>query len=91
LTKDFLIPTTWLDECRALRARFYADPWTECRLLLSAGLFSEAHKVVVWDLAPEAVVRSDFEMLESMFVELKDVSTQVANWQTGGQVRCCLL
>jgi hypothetical protein len=87
LTQDLLIPTAWLDECRALQARAEHDSWSECALLLSAGLYSEAHKVVVWDLAPEAVVRSDFEVLESMFAELRERQVQVADWQSGGQVR----
>lgn len=57
------------------------------KFYLSADMFSEAHRLLVYDLAPEAVLRGDVKLLIRLFDELDDVQDQVADWQSGGQVR----
>ena len=88
LQEEFLVPSTWIDGSKALRAKARGDVWQEHLHLLSAQLYSEAHRLLVLELAPEAILRSDMRLLTSLFEPLLSVQDQVADWQTGGQVRC---
>lgn len=54
-------------------------------LYIAAGLYNQAHDLAVVDLAPDAVVRHDLELLKNLFV--KFVGKSVDGWHVRGKVR----
>lgn len=56
---------------------------------MKAQRFTDAHRVVVKELAPEAVIRGDLTKLKKMFQGLS--SDIVADWPSGGKVRYLVL
>lgn len=69
---------------QALYALDKGDVWEAYQLYLQAGLYSAAHDIAVLQLAPEAVVRDDLELLESIFVEF--TGRPVEGWHVRGKV-----
>ena len=53
-------------------------------LYLSAGLYNQAHQLAAHDLAPEAVIKGDLELLKELFRKFK--GHPVENWQIRGKV-----
>jgi len=90
LQDDYSIPAAWISEARALLCKGQGKIWEESRWLLQAEMFSEAHRLVVHDLAPEAVLRGDMSLLVRLFEQLEEVQHDVADWQNGGQVSSLL-
>lgn len=69
---------------QALYALDKGDVWEAYQLYLQAGLYSAAHDIAVLQLAPEAVIRDDLELLESIFVEF--TGRPVEGWHVRGKV-----
>lgn len=53
-------------------------------LYLSAEMYSAAHNLAVLELAPDAVIRQDLELLRELFQRF--VGQPVAGWSFGGKV-----
>jgi nuclear pore complex protein Nup98-Nup96 len=62
-------------------------------LYIVAGLWNAAHDLVVLELAPDAVIRRDYELLKNLFNRMAGQS--VDGWHVKGKVRglssslCC--
>lgn len=54
------------------------------QLYLNAGLYQQAHDLAVVDLAPEAVIRQDLDLLVSLFERI--ASQTVDRWHVRGKV-----
>jgi nuclear pore complex protein Nup98-Nup96 len=54
------------------------------QLYLNAGLYQQAHDLAVVELAPEAVIRQDLDLLVSLFERI--ASQTVDGWHTRGKV-----
>lgn len=67
------------------------DSWEAYDRYVSAGLYDEAHSIVVRDLAPETVIRGDHSLLVDILSNLERHEDAVHNWQSGGKVRSALL
>lgn len=59
------------------------------QLYLNAGLYQQAHDLAVVELAPEAVIRQDLDLLMSLFERI--ASQTVDGWHTRGKVTSFLL
>jgi hypothetical protein len=66
-------------------ARDDGNIYEEYQHLLRAGLFDRAHGVVLTDLAPEAIIRRDNDLLRRLVEPLAD--KEVETWNHGGKVR----
>lgn len=69
---------------QAVTARYNKDLYLAFQLHLEAGEHSVAHEIVVRELAPEAILRQDVELLRRLLQDF-DVRA-VENWESGGQV-----
>ncbi|UZJ56093.1 hypothetical protein CBS101457_005413 [Exobasidium rhododendri] len=74
--EDFLvtklkIPVEWLYEAKADRASSRQDRWREFKYLLSADLYVRAHEIAIRFLAPEGIIRQDFEFLLHLFAPFR--------------------
>ena len=60
------------------------DVYGAFELYLSAGMFNAAHDLAVRELAPDAVIRDDLELLKSLFEQFRD--HPVDDWHVRGKV-----
>lgn len=91
LNEQYRIPISWVAEARALKCQSQGRLWEQSQYLLQAEMFSEAHRVLVQELAPEAILRGDMSLLVKLFDPLIEVQDEVTDWQNGGQVSFELL
>ena len=61
------------------------DVFEAYHLYLQAGMHSAAHELAVFELAPEAVIRDDLELLKVLFERF--VGHAVDGWHVRGKVR----
>lgn len=57
--------------------------------MLRAELWNEAHKVIVKQIAPDAIINDDYEFFFGLLQDLaslEDTATKVTSWNTQGQV-----
>jgi nuclear pore complex protein Nup98-Nup96 len=69
---------------QAIYALNRGDVFEAYHLYLQAGMHSAAHELAVFDLAPEAVIRNDLELLKVLFERL--VGHTVDGWHVRGKV-----
>ncbi|KAF1991983.1 hypothetical protein K402DRAFT_388546 [Aulographum hederae CBS 113979] len=102
LTKEYLIPASWLHIASATYACTVEDNRTkEVSHLLAAGRWEEAHSVLTHLVGPRAVIERDFDELRELmggFMDLPDDAKaaglergkrpkdMITDWNLGGQV-----
>ncbi|KAF7794784.1 hypothetical protein EIP86_005926 [Pleurotus ostreatoroseus] len=69
--------------CQAIHALNRGDLYDAYELYLSAGLYNSAHELAVLELAPDAVIRQDLELLKGLFDKI--AGHPVDNWQIRGK------
>lgn len=84
LKKTLKIPSCWIYTARAELAQYENRLYDQYRWLIKAEKFTDAHRVVVNELAPEAVIRGDLSELKRLFEGLS--SDNVADWPSGGKI-----
>jgi nuclear pore complex protein Nup98-Nup96 len=60
------------------------DVWEAYELYITAQLYNEAHELAVNELAPDAIIRQDLNLLSSIFSRFTNHA--VAGWHHGGKV-----
>jgi hypothetical protein len=70
--------------CKAIHALDNGDIWEAYELYLAAELYTVAHDLAVLELAPEAVIRQDFVLLNKIFAKISKRS--VEGWHNRGKV-----
>ncbi|RDB27909.1 Nuclear pore complex protein Nup98-Nup96 [Hypsizygus marmoreus] len=78
------IPMAWVNEAKALYALDGGDVYEAYELFISASLYNQAHDLAVLELAPDAVLCRDFELLKSIFT--KFVGRSVDGWHVRGKI-----
>ncbi|KAF9234244.1 nuclear protein 96-domain-containing protein [Melanogaster broomeanus] len=61
------IPLAWVNDAKAIYAIHQGNVFDAYQLYMAAGLYQSAHDLAVVELAPEAVIQQDFELLASLF------------------------
>jgi len=77
------IPLSWINEAKAIYALNRGDVFEAYHLYLQAGLHSAAHELAVFELAPEAVIRDDLELLKVLFERF--VGHALDEWHVRGK------
>jgi len=77
------IPLSWINEAKATFALNRGDIFEAYHLYLQAGLHSAAHELAVFELAPEAVIRNDLELVKVLFERF--VGHTVDEWHVRGK------
>lgn len=70
---------------QAIYALNNGEVYRAYELYLSAGLYNLAHDLAVLELAPDAVIHRDLDLLKELFERF--VGHQVDDWHTRGKVR----
>ena len=87
LTQNFKIPPAWIWEAQALYMRSVeGDAVAEVQCLVRAGLFEEAHRRLVEQVAPQAIVERDYQGLSDILSKIEGKEDQVSDWTQGGEV-----
>jgi nuclear pore complex protein Nup98-Nup96 len=85
LEKTLSIPRVWIYEAKALQARYANEHLLEAEYLISAKAWNEAHKTIVQQVAPEAIIVGDLEDLRKILGKFEHLE-QIQGWGPGGQV-----
>ncbi|GJE85205.1 Nup96 domain-containing protein [Phanerochaete sordida] len=84
LVGSLKIPIAWVNEAKATHALDNGEVYTAYELYLSAGLYNPAHDLAVLELAPDAVIHRDLELLKDIFERFEGRS--VDDWQVRGKI-----
>jgi nuclear pore complex protein Nup98-Nup96 len=74
---------------KAVLAIYEGKVFDAYQLYLNAGLYQQAHDLAVVELAPEAVIRQDLDLLVSLFERIANQT--VDGWHVRGKVMALLL
>ncbi|KII87791.1 hypothetical protein PLICRDRAFT_699296 [Plicaturopsis crispa FD-325 SS-3] len=80
---SLLIPMAWVDEAKAIHAFDNGRVYEAYELYLSARLFNQAHELAVLELAPDAVIRQDLDLLSELFAKI--AGQPVNGWHIRGK------
>lgn len=87
LTEKFQIPSAWIWTALALYMRSVKqDASAEVHCLLRAGEFVEAHRILVQQVAPHAVIERDYSSLSSLLSQFQGQAGSIAEWSQGGEI-----
>lgn len=87
LTEKFQIPAAWVWTALALYMRSVKhDASAEVHCLLRAGEYMEAHRVLVQQVAPQAVIERDYSTLSSLLSQFQGRVESIAEWTRGGEI-----
>ena len=87
LTQTFKIPAAWIWEAKALYMRSVEkDAPAEVQCLIRAGAYPEAHRRLVEQVAPEAIIERDYESLSDILSKFEGNEGLVSDWARGGEV-----
>lgn len=88
LVGSLKIPITWVNEAKAMYALDQGDVFNAYELYLSAQLYNSAHDLAVLELAPDAVLRRDLELIQDLFepFDLDGRRDKVDGWFVRGKV-----
>lgn len=87
LTNKFLLPAEWVWEALALYMRSVKkDASAEVHCLLRAGSFVEAHRVLVKQVAPQAIVERDYASLSELIGQFEEHGDSIPEWSLGGEI-----
>ncbi|CAE7229687.1 unnamed protein product [Rhizoctonia solani] len=72
--EDFLInqlcvPHDWIEEAKAVISQYTNQSYQAFEFFVAAGQVKPAYDMALRDLAPEAAIRNDFDLLTSLFTE----------------------
>lgn len=67
-----------------MHALYKGNVFEAYELFLSAGLYNPAHDLAVLELAPDAVIRKDLELLKELFAKFSE--RPVDGWHIRGKV-----
>ena len=79
------VPVAWMHQAKAARLASAGDAFAQYHELLRGGLCDDAHRILVDDLAPEAVLREDMVLLRRLCEPLGEFKPD--GWEYGGKVR----
>ncbi|KAG9313450.1 nuclear protein 96-domain-containing protein, partial [Chiua virens] len=79
------IPLAWVNDAKALYGISQGRVFEAYKLYMAAGLYQSAHDLAIAELAPEAVIRQDLDLLVSLF-EAMD-GQPIDGWYIKGKAR----
>jgi nuclear pore complex protein Nup98-Nup96 len=82
------VPVTWVARARAVLARTQGKYKELTQQLIKACDWNEAHKVVVSEIAPSALLSQDYTKLEEFLNSLAEAASlqKIAGWESEGRV-----
>ncbi|KZV72700.1 hypothetical protein PENSPDRAFT_575693 [Peniophora sp. CONT] len=83
LAGSLKIPLAWVNEAKGMYCYSQGDVWEAYELYMQAGIYGAAHDIAVLELAPEAVIRDDLELISSLFTRI--AGHAVEGWHLRGK------
>ncbi|TRY63912.1 hypothetical protein TCAL_05590 [Tigriopus californicus] len=82
------VPIPWIAEAKATKAAFMRNPKDQAYYLIKAKFWAEAHRVIVTQVAPEAIINEDYEYLMLLLSQLcsEDICSSIVDWNVQGKV-----
>jgi len=82
------LPATWVDEAKAMYELDCGNVYAAYGLYITAQQYNAAHNIAVLDLAPDAVIRKDLDLLRNLFNPLTTNGRRekINGWFDRGQV-----
>jgi len=77
------IPTSWVNEAKAIYALDKGEVYQAYESYLTAQLYNPAHELAVLELAPDAIIRKDLDLLKDIFDRFN--SRKADNWNIRGK------
>ncbi|EKM57526.1 uncharacterized protein PHACADRAFT_206423 [Phanerochaete carnosa HHB-10118-sp] len=84
LVGSLKIPMAWVIEAKATHALDNGEVYHAYELYLTAGLYNPAHDLAVLELAPDAVIHRDLDLLKAIFDRF--AAHPVDDWNVRGKV-----
>lgn len=87
LLDELRIPKHWILLAQAHRAKYEKLPAVEVEHLVGAGQWNAAHRVLVNELMPRAVLSNKFDGLVNILERMNDAAkrNEVSDWDKGGR------
>ncbi|KIL64135.1 hypothetical protein M378DRAFT_11701 [Amanita muscaria Koide BX008] len=76
----------WVTRGLALYALDTGDIYNAYELYLSAGLYKPAHNIAVLELAPDAILRRDLDLLRDIFERFEGKEGKIDGWSIRGEI-----
>jgi len=88
LVEELGVPVQWVAGARATLASAEGRHKARAECLLLAERWQEAHKVIVAEIAPEAIIGQEYDYLHSLLSQLSPthISEHIPGWPSQGQV-----
>lgn len=87
LTEKYRIPAAWVWEAIALYMRSVTqDAAAEVQSLLRAGQPVEAHRVLIQQVAPQAIIERDYGQLARLLALFESSQRLISQWSLGGEI-----
>ncbi|KAJ3514528.1 hypothetical protein NLJ89_g2324 [Agrocybe chaxingu] len=88
LVGSLKLPMSWVDEAKAMYELDCGNVYGAYELYLSAQNWNAAHNLAVLELAPDAIIRKDFDLLRNLFTPFTTASRRdkIEQWLVRGQV-----
>ncbi|PPR00799.1 hypothetical protein CVT24_000731 [Panaeolus cyanescens] len=88
LVGSLKLPAIWIDEAKAMYQLDCGNVYSAYELYLTAQLYNAAHTIALYDLAPDAIIRKDLELLRNLFMpfDLDGRRDKVESWFVRGKV-----
>jgi len=82
------LPMPWIDEAKALHALDDGDMFSAFELYLSAQMYNTAHNLAILELAPDAIIRKDMDLLRTFFIRFDSDGRRdkIEHWFIRGKV-----
>ncbi|THH00872.1 hypothetical protein EW026_g1746 [Hermanssonia centrifuga] len=77
------IPMAWINEAKAVHALASGNVYEAYELYLAAGMYNSAHELAVLELAPDAIIKDDLELLKDLFERIDGHA--VDGWHVRGK------
>jgi len=84
LVGSLKIPMAWVNEAKAIYALNNGEVYEAYELYLMAGSYTAAHELAVLELAPDAIIRKDLELLKELLQRIS--GHPVEGWHVRGKV-----
>ncbi|XP_050359965.1 nuclear pore complex protein Nup98-Nup96 isoform X2 [Nymphalis io] len=87
LIKKLKIPEKWVLIAQANRAKYEHKPALEVEYLVGAEQWNAAHRVLLKELLPDAVLADNLQSIKGILEKMNDAAErhEVSGWETGGQ------
>ncbi|XP_035757548.1 nuclear pore complex protein Nup98-Nup96 isoform X2 [Egretta garzetta] len=88
LTQRLCVPSEWIHEAKAVRARMEGDKHKEALFLFKAGHWNQCHKLVIRHLASDAIINENYKYLKGFLEDLAppERSALIQDWEMAGLV-----